>query len=274
MPGREIHAFGLARLRRVARLPAQNLVVVPELGRLEHLGGFLLGIFLLRIPLNGESESQEHGKNQCCGNRVPLGDAAQRDLDVPALEQRAPVEIEGEARGDVERLEEEDHTGIDESVGHRGALERLEDPAEESIVGAARALELRREDEVSERARRPEERRLEVDPHHGEPHRVAHRQVERAREVKTVQGQRAHDAAGPLAERAQHRARRRYLAEHRAREHVQHRAVVQRLEPPDGEDRDPDRIERPAQGDEDQSQRNEDESMGGVNGPPPALQHR
>jgi hypothetical protein len=47
---------------------------------------------------------------------VALRDLAQRDFDVPAFEQRAPVEVKREARRHVERLEQQHRGGVGDDV--------------------------------------------------------------------------------------------------------------------------------------------------------------
>jgi hypothetical protein len=80
------------------------------------------------------------------------------------------------------------------------------------------------------------------------PFELAHRQIERPGEIQPVEGQALKQAREqPFARAAQHLARPGHVAEHRARQHVQHRAVVQRFEPPDGQDRRPHGVECPAQ---------------------------
>ena len=88
-------------------------------GVLQHLADFLLGRFSwrrrrppLRAAAARSSDEQDgYGGGQRRrarpGVREPGGEAPQRDLDVPAFEQRAAVEVEREAGGDVERLDAE-----------------------------------------------------------------------------------------------------------------------------------------------------------------------
>ena len=73
--------------------------------------------------------------------------------------------------------------------------------------------------------------------------------------------------------RAEHRARGRQLAEHRARQHMQHDPVVSGLHPPDGEQRDPCALEPPSCGERRGHQRDREQHMRQVNLAPPALQH-
>jgi hypothetical protein len=104
---------------------------------------------------------------------------------------------------------------------------------------------------------------------------LAHRQVERACEVEAIERKRPEKArAEPLARLPPHLFPGRCFAENGAREHVQHEAVVERLEPPNDEHREPQRPGRPAERQHEARKRNESERVCRVDRAPPAPQHR
>src|SRR3954452_10876380 len=101
-----------------------------------------------------------------------------------------------------------------------------------------------------------------MDPDHGKPHRLAarpapeqapalarfaaaaafelaHREVERTCHVEALEGQRPDQPPRPVSPGGERRTWRDHFAEHRAREDMQHYAVVDRLEPPEDEHRGP-----------------------------------
>ena len=184
-----------------------------------------------------------------------IGEAAQRDLDVPAFEQRAAVEIDGEAAGDVERLDQAHRNDVREAVGQR-------EPG--FLAGAAREP---RGEVGRDRARRGREQvaRAGRAPMSTMNSKCAHAMVRPTAKPRSRRASAARRcrAARPVscsscatgsrklrasenrpsvsAYRRPGRSRsrltrvalhRRGLAEHRAREHVQRDAVERRLQPP------------------------------------------
>ena len=79
--------------------------------------------------------------------------------------------------------------------------------------------------------------------------------------------------AEPFARAREHRARPGTLAEHGAREDMQHHAVVERLEPPDREHRGPRARRTPSRARRAPEDRRRTSTCARVHRPPPALQH-
>src|SRR4029078_1870051 len=171
-PQRATVGFALLRLVRMARLPARGLSLVAELLRLQHLRDLLPGIFFLRkraVRSQGRKEAHEnHGRDR----GITLGDAPQRNLDVPAFEQRAAAEIEPESARDVERLQAQHRDHV--AQGAAVAPELAARHALEEVFAGGRRVRRRRE-ELREPAEHQVEHRLEMQADHREPHGIAAR---------------------------------------------------------------------------------------------------
>ena len=202
------------------------------------------------------SDDDRHG----LGEPQPLVEPAERELDVPAFEDRAAVEVEREPAGDVDRLDDRHREHVAQAAVQvpAGLLVAAAEQLGELEPGVAR----RRREQGDHEQRRQEQERFEMHGDQREPGAVAghalaervaalvggtagllfelpDRQRERAPRAEALNPEQARSEAGlqdlpPRGERVAHRGRR---AEHRAAHHVQHEAVEHRLQPPQREDR-------------------------------------
>lgn len=208
----------------------------------------------------GEGQADAQAQQQGVGDTgQALAQAAEHQLDVPGFQLGAAVQVEGEAAGDVDRLPDDQHEGV-EQVG------QVLDPDPLTFLSLQQLLPVHVDDQllgqhqVEEGDEAGEQRPLQVHADDGQPGGPAgvalaqhgqalaarnagqtfelhDRHVETAGGAEAAPGQGGDDLSPGQARPGLERfAQGRGVAEQGAGEDVQRQAFEQRLEPPEGDE--------------------------------------
>ena len=251
--------------RSPAVAPGHRVLGGLELRRLQHLPDLrfrrLLGCRRRRRG-GREADGHEHGRRDRPEVAQPLVEPPQGELDVPALEDRAAIEIEGEPGRDVDRLDHRHRDHVAQAVVEippgRLLAAAPEELGELETRAACRGREHGHQQQRREKhdalERRREQREPAAVPGHALAERVAplvrrasglllelpHRQRERAPRAEPLDPEEAGEKPRlqDVPPRGERFADGRRRAEHRAAHDVQHEPVEDRLQPPQRDGRD------------------------------------
>jgi hypothetical protein len=291
-------AIVVARLPLAAVAPAQRVLGGLELRRLQHLLDLRFRRLLGRRRRRRgprQADRRDYRRGHRPETAQPLLEPPQGELDVPALEDRAPVEIEGEAGRDVDRLDDRHRDHVAQAVVEIPAGRLLAAALEE--VGELEARRARRwrehghqqqrGEEYDPLERRGDQRKPAAVPRHAPAERLAslvrctsglllelpHRQRERAPRAEPLDPEEAGEEPRlqDLPPRGQRFADGRWRAEHGAAHDVQHEPVEHRLQPPQRNGRDERLLEE--HGVQHHRRREVDGEPHAPHRPPPAARH-